>query len=80
MNIKTNPCDKPAVRKVVLELTDMEAGFLRTILYQWSNGSPEGGFAAELWTALDKYSFPAYDERYGTEWRELDDEDEEKDD
>ena len=74
MNIKPELYGKPSVDKVVVELSDKEAGFLRALVYQFAEGSKDSGFASQLWTALDKYHFPDYHKKYGDSWRKLDEE------
>ena len=76
MNIKTIPpyYGKPVVNGVIIELSDKEAGFLRSALYQFADDNKDSGFASQLWTALDKYHFPDYHEKYGDSWRKLDEE------
>lgn len=62
---------KPAVRQsaegVTITLTEFEAGFLRTVLLQYSKSKDEEGFAAKLFRQLNQYSFPTYEKVY-TNW------------
>ena len=65
---------KPVATGIVIELDDMEAGFLRKIMYDRAGGLSSGGFASEVWQALYKYTFPNYYAKYGDSWRKLDEE------
>lgn len=49
--------------KIVIELEDMEAGYLRTILHRYTEDR-DRGFAAELVELLKGYSFPVYERKF----------------
>ena len=49
-----------------LELTDIEAGFLRCILGSYRR---DFGFGRDLFNVLSEYHFPEYEKRY-PKWRD----------
>ena len=52
---------KPVVEGVTIELSEMEAGFLRAICYGSCKGGTDSGFSSRLFQELDQYEFPSYD-------------------
>jgi hypothetical protein len=58
---KTVPV-KPVVTQVTITLSDMEAGFLRSILFGHRHSVTN--FGGALFAELDKLVFPNYDRRY----------------
>ena len=54
-------------KKVCIELDDMEAGFLRSLLNKLDG--PGESFSANLLKELVKYRFVAHEDRYG-DWDE----------
>ena len=56
------------VEGVIIELNDIEAGYLRHILIERGAPTP-GAFASQLVEQLNSYHFPNYEERY-PRWRE----------
>jgi hypothetical protein len=61
--VGTNNNKRPIVHEVTIALSDVEAGFLRKILFDHAGGSKEG-FAGELYRKLDAFEFPGYEARY----------------
>jgi len=58
-----------AVKKVCIELDDMEAGWLRSLLNAQATINHGDSFANKLTHELAKYRFPAHEEKYG-DWDE----------
>ena len=56
----------PAPDGVTIELSDMDAGYLRKVMQ--NEGGTDDSFAWRLFNKLDLFSFPAYEARY-PDWR-----------
>ena len=58
---------KPVVTGIVIELDDMEAGWLRSVMFD--NSEYEHGFTEKMFQELDKYYFPNYEKAHPG-WRD----------
>ena len=57
---------KPEAYGTTIYLNEMEAGFLRAILYDFVHQNDAGGeaFANQLFRELDKYEYPDYNDKH----------------
>lgn len=49
---------------VTMQLSGIEAGFLRAAAYEYSDGDRLLGFMSSLYNELDRYAFPEYDRKH----------------
>ena len=52
------------VTNVTIELTEMEAGYLRAICYGSCRGRLDASFASKMFQELDRYRFVSYDRNH----------------
>jgi len=52
--------------EVTIVLNDLEAGYLRCLLFKLRGTNP--GFATDLFNKLELLKLPRYDRRYGDSW------------
>jgi hypothetical protein len=60
--------EKVAVESVTIELSSMEAGWLRRILLFYAKVKGLDGFGGQLFRKLDKFYLRDYEEQY-PDWR-----------